>query len=166
MNPLLVTLQNKLLDKNQNLSNLVQWMDEIYHEDKSFNGLPQQIITRAIIAVGYLLLDEGKLDDEQFLNIKKTINSASEFVLFPSVKNADQYFRDATNSYPFGLGEGCYSVNELGKNKSCGKGTGCQSGAGSLMCTDKNSDLILKVINENLLPWISGEKDAVLENYS
>ena len=150
---------------NQSLEHFVYWLDLQYSSDSADDGTPKQLITRAIIAMGYHMLDNSKLHDEVVRNVLKTIKAASEFVIYPSESTYAEYFRSATSSYPYGTGDGCYSVTTLRKEgmKLCEVGTGCRSGAGSLMSNGLDNNKLFEAIAIELIPWIKNEEDIVLK---
>ncbi len=150
---------------NEALLDFVHWIDLEYCQtsDSKNQEIINQIITRAIIAMGHYIIENAKLNSAQSANINKTLIAASEYAVFPSQQNLDNYFFEATNSYPFGKGEGCYSVKSLVKDKPCGIGTGCRSGAGSLCSNGVDNKVVFSLLKENLLPWLSNEGDPVLK---
>lgn len=150
---------------NEALLDFIQWIDTEYCKASNSKNqdIINQIITRAIIGVGHYLVANIKLDSTQSTNINKTINVASEYVIFPSKRNLDNYFFEATNSYPFGAGEGCYSVKSLVTTEPCGIGTGCRSGAGSLCSFGLENKIVFSIIKKNLIPWLNNDYDPVLK---
>jgi len=66
------------------IGDFVQWLDREYSKDKSLDGIPQQIITRSIIALGYHLIENTDLNTDQKQNISNTIKAASKYVLYPN----------------------------------------------------------------------------------
>lgn len=150
---------------DQSLADFVQWLDLQYSNDSTDNGKPKQLITRAIIAMGYHMLDNSNLRIEAAQNVLKTIKAASDYVMYPNASTYTEYYRSATNSYPYGAGEGCYSVTTLRKEgmKLCDAGTGCRSGAGSLMSNGLDDKELFESIASELIPWIKGEEDVVLK---
>lgn len=160
----LILLTNEA-DKNA-LRVLVEHLDIIHDEDKRSDGLPQQIITRCVIAMGFCVLDQISLDIVQSQNLKKTIEAGIEYVIYPNASNYDRYFHCATNSFPFGAGEGCHSIRENSAESadSCTVGSGCNSGSGCLIIYGIDNVVIYKAICADLVPWLKENIDPVL-NY-
>lgn len=144
----------------------VRWVDEEFCLDKTKHGIPhthgiaQQIATRAIIAVGHYMIEKRDLNSQQKQNMSKTIKSASEYALLPNDSNLDKYFFDATNSYPFGAGEGCYSVMREEFNDGCKPGSGCKSGLGGIVDL-MNNETAFSVIQKELIPWLKGISEPI-----
>lgn len=138
------------------LLDFIHWIDIEYAKKNNpkQHATINQIITRAIIALGHCMIENSKLNSTQLSGIQKTIEAASEYVVFPNQQNLDNYFFEATNSFPFGAGEGCYTVSSLVKTEHCGIGTGCRSGAGSLYFHKLDNKIVFSIIKENLLPWL------------
>ncbi|MCB0009865.1 MAG: hypothetical protein KDE04_25545, partial [Anaerolineales bacterium] len=116
---------------------------------------PPQILARAIVAVGQTLYE--KLG---YATIANTLQAAEWYVLEPTAENFATYQRAATNSYPFGSGDGCYAVAETGYT-DCQPGSGCSSGAGSLCLIGMDETAVLALLRKELLPWLQGESDPV-----
>jgi len=150
--------------KDNSLLDFVRWLDIEYSKEKQAmdQSLVNHIITRSIISFGYCVNEYKALTVKQFENIQKTIKAASAHVLFPNENNLNFYFAEATNSFPFGAGEGCYSVEAPGAEDPCGIGTGCRSGAGSLLASELDAELIFAYIQRDLIPWLKDEFDPVL----
>lgn len=144
----------------QALITLISWLDWEYctRWESSSVSLPMQILARAVIAIGYELLQ--KRDGE---TIRRTIQAAEEFALEPQMDRYEIFQNAATNSYPFGPGDGCYAV-PTEKYSGCEPGSGCISGAGCLFHTAPvlNEEEVLQVIARELVPWLHGKADPVL----
>ena len=147
------------------LKGFVEWLDEMHGQESSIDGLPQLLITRSIIAIGYYLTDHTSLSLPARQNILKTIKAASEYVIYPDANSFEKYFTCATNSYPFGAGEGCYSVKQLVKNEAhpCAIGSGCMSRAGSILLNGIDHTIAFQVIVADLIPWLKNSHDPVLD---
>ena len=63
--------------------------------------------------------------------IEQTMTAARLFAVDPTEDNYDELFWAATDSYPFGPGDGCLAVPETSAD-NCERGSGCSSGSGSL----------------------------------
>ncbi len=142
--------------------NLIRWVDEECCADENQHGIAHQIATRAIIAVGHYMIENENLNSEPRQNIIRTIKSASEYALFPDEPNSDKYFFDATNSYPFGAGDGCFSVRKPEFDDGCKPGSGCQSALGGIVDLFENI-ITYNVIVDELVPWLKGISDPILE---
>ncbi len=104
-----------------------------------------QLITKSIIEVGKVFLEKRRELD----NVRNTIEAAEHYLMNPTATNYDFYSSVATNSYPFGDGEGCHSLY----SDDCKPGTGCESGSGSLkgMFEDQK---VLSILSKEVIPWI------------
>ena len=142
----------------ESLLELIRWLDQVC-AGPSVDSLQQQILARAIIAAGHKLLEKRPLP-----NIRATIEAAEAYVLAPTEEHFDLYFTAATASYPFGSGEGCYAVADLGY-PNCEPGSGCTSGAGSLdsIAAELGDEVVMRALVEELVPWLRGVVDPVAQ---
>ena len=149
---------------DKSLVEYVLWLDQEYYQNKRPEGLPTQIITRSVVAVGLFLLDKVSLNDGQRKVISTTLDAASYYVLYPEERTWEYYFAMATNSFPYGHGLGCYCINDIKKvgARSCGPGSGCISGAGVLLSQNQDEKMLFQAISEELIPWIEDGEDPVL----
>lgn len=159
------TAQEKLLapPSRAALLEFIRWLDLAYAEVYATPGqgtnaaLPMQILARAVVAAGYALQARPL-----FSVLYPTLRAAEVYSLEPSEANYDLYFAAATATYPFGPGEGCYAVAELGY-PGCEPGSGCTSGAGTLaqLAFELDEATLLHVLRHELLPWLQGQADPV-----
>ena len=129
------------------LLTLISWLDLEYTND-SLVSFPQQLLARAVVAVGYHLYAK-----DNARTIALTIEAAERFALAPTAENFASYQTAATNSYPFGAGDGCYAIAETGY-PGCAVGSGCRSGSGCLYLAGLDEIIVLAAIREELLPWL------------
>lgn len=134
------------------LLTLISWLD-LACSQASSTSLPQQILARAMVAVGYQLYKTLG-----YKTLAQTIEAAEQFALEPTIGNFDQYQNAATNSYPFGAGDGCYAIPETGYH-GCDRGSGCRSGSGALYLAEIDKIVTMEIIQNALLPWLLGETD-------
>ncbi len=109
------------------LRNFISWLDNEICIDAENTLLLQ------VLAVSVGILGEELVKANQFHSphpVWDTLISADEYANHPTEENWNQFFNDSTNSYPFGPGEGCYSIRS-----DCKAGSGCRSGAGTLLFT-------------------------------
>jgi hypothetical protein len=106
-------------DSRTTVLELVRWLDLRYAADRE---AAQALYAPLLVAVSPLLPDKP--------HIARTVAAAGQYASAPSEEHWAELFRAATSSYPFGPGEGCYCIDELGV-QGCGPGSGCRSGAGS-----------------------------------
>lgn len=132
------------------LLNLISWLD-LECCQAPLTSLPQQILARVVVALGYVLNE--KLGYE---TIAHTVRAAERFALEPTIANFESYQKAATNSYPFGPGDGCYAVPETGYNR-CEPGSGCRSGSGCLYLSGMDESVVIEVIRKDLLKWLQRE---------
>jgi hypothetical protein len=86
--------------------------------------------------------------------VRATVARADEYAEHPTEDAYRAYADAATASYPFGAGEGCHRVPELGAE--CCPGSGCRSGAGSLhqIALVVGADVVVAAIDAELAPWV------------
>jgi hypothetical protein len=140
----------------ETLLEFIRWLD-LECSEAPVESVQVQILVRSMIAVGHRLLEELSIS-----TVAATVATAESFVLEPSEERHDHYFAAATDSYPFGSGDGCYALAELG-NDGCSPGSGCISGAGSLGCFSEElgDAVVMEVIAGELIPWLRGETEPI-----
>ncbi len=140
------------------LLRFISYLDQECIASEDVASLPNQILARAVVAVGYELLDaQGAIE-----TIVATIKAGENYALNPTEQNWDLLFHCATQSYPFGPGDGCLSIPELENGVSCQPGSGCMSGAGSLASLGLDDVAAFATIAAELLPWINGTDDPLI----
>lgn len=100
---------------------LVRWLD--LRMAAVPEGVEREILARAL-AAGPLLPPMPTVD--------QTLEAARVFLADPTDARYAALQLAATSSYPFGPGDGCFSIDELGYT-GCEPGSGCRSGAGGLV---------------------------------
>jgi hypothetical protein len=96
--------------------------------------------------------------------LERTIEAALDMATVPVAGREDAWTRlfDAgTDSYPFGPGDGCHSIDGP-EVPHAAPGTGCRSGAGSLMSVAAmiGDEAVLAAIGPVVLAWSRREQDA------
>ncbi|MEE3717350.1 hypothetical protein V2H45_11370 [Tumidithrix elongata RA019] len=143
------------------LHEFIRWLDLVCSEEP-LDSLPRQILTRGVIAAGKELIEKRAYLSNH--PVAKTLQAAEAYCLAPTEATSDRYFRAATNSYPFGTGEGCYAVKELGY-AGCEPGSGCTSGAGTLdqIAYEVGAAEVMRLIAKEIVPWLKGESESSAE---
>ncbi len=142
----------------ESLLNFISWLDRACIASEDVTSLPYQILARAVVAGGYLLInDQGEIE-----TIVETIRAGENYALNSTEQNWDLFFECATRSYPFGPGDGCLSIRELENGATCRPGSGCISGSGSLASLGCDDADTMRKIAEELLPWILGNDDPLI----
>ena len=140
------------------LLRFISYLDQECIASEDVASLPNQILARAVVALGYKLIDtQGAIE-----TIIETIKAGENYALHPTEKNWDLLFHCATRSYPFGPGDGCLSIPELENGATCQPGSGCISGAGSLASLGLDDGEAFTTIAAELLPWINGTDDPLI----
>jgi hypothetical protein len=129
------------------LRSLIEFLDLTVNND-----FRTQWLTRAFLAAGRLVADTH--------GIAHTLHAAQAFVLNPSEETELEYFNAATSTYPFGAGEGCYT---LSTKKGCEPGSGCRTGAGTLeqIAIVVDPKQVLDAIAREIKPWLDGTSDPL-----
>lgn len=134
---------------------LISWLD-LACAAAPLTSLPRQILARAFVAVGYVLYEKFGYE-----TIAQTIQAAEGFALAPTLDNFVVYQNAATNSYPFGPGDGCYAIAATGY-AGCEVGSGCRSGSGCLSIVELGEIVVMETIAKELLPWLHGKDDPIV----
>ncbi|MEZ4383612.1 MAG: hypothetical protein R3A79_19935 [Nannocystaceae bacterium] len=83
-----------------------------------------------------------------------TLAAAERFVAAPSESTRAAYTRAATSSYPFGPGDGCFAVPELGDHGT--PGAGCAGGVGCVayLAPEDAATRLVLALRRELGPWL------------
>ncbi len=114
-------LVSRELPPRELILELVRWLDVRIGTEP--DGLERELLVRAFLAAGPLL--------PPIHTVTATLQAAQAFVVEPTEVRYGALTTAATNSYPFGPGDGCFAIRELG-HAGCQPGSGCRSGAGCL----------------------------------
>ena len=112
------------------LIQFASWLDKTWVKD----GHPYPVsphllsIAQAVECLGLFRETLGENPD----TIKRTMAAAQRYRTSPSEQSYRAYIQAASNSYPFGPGEGSHHIYDLGF-ETCQPGCGCRSGAGCLV---------------------------------
>ncbi|NOU26754.1 MAG: hypothetical protein HOO96_02515 [Polyangiaceae bacterium] len=141
------------------LRGLVGWLDDTV--GAGLVSVRMQVLVRCTVAAGLVLVRYHGWDGPHPVAI--TLAAAEAYARLPSEAAHDAYFAAATNSYPYGAGDGCYGMAGAG----CAPGSGCRTGAGTLMCVahEVGEAAVLEAIGRELMPWLEGADDLVLARY-
>jgi hypothetical protein len=135
------------------LFELVRWLDLRTHAaairlaDEP-DALTKRALARALVAAGALR--------EPSLTTDRTLQAAREYADDPTEAHWAVLQQRATASYPFGPGDGCYRVPDLGV-PDCGPGSGCSSGAGTLVnvAEEVGYEAAADAVRRYLEEWLS-----------
>jgi hypothetical protein len=83
--------------------------------------------------------------------VAATLAAAEAYVRAPGDETYNAYFECATNSYPYGTGEGHYGIDE-----ECEPGSGCFTGAGTLYFAgcQVGFGVVIEALRAELVPWL------------
>ncbi|HET7015756.1 MAG TPA: hypothetical protein VFI65_17685 [Streptosporangiaceae bacterium] len=146
---------NDSLPASERVVALVRLLDQAvfdaYLRDQ-YHGIESQILARAVAAVGRPLLGHWPMP-----TVAATLAAAQAYVRAPGDQTWDAYASCATSSYPYGSGDGHYGLDE-----NCDPGTGCVTGAGTLVCVADQigAEVVVEVLTAELLPWLRGWPDG------
>jgi hypothetical protein len=115
-------------------------------------------LARAVSAAGRASQTAAPIDG--------VLEAAEAFALDPTEATHTAYQAAATSAYPFGPGDGCLAVPELGE-EGCGPGSGCVSGAGTLIQIAEvdGDERVAQAIVTELVAWLHGTADPVAERH-
>ena len=125
----------------------IEWLDTLYAISYSdHEKLLRESLARLTVAAGETpTVEPGS-------RVERTLLAASHFLAEPTSGNWRSFFNAATNSYPFGPGEGCYGVQEL-NHGACGVGSGCRSGVGFLYFCSSERLKTLEAVRGAFRDW-------------
>lgn len=121
-------------------------------EDPPPASLPALTLARAVAALGPLLIEKQRLGEGH--PVRRTLAACLAFIEAPNEQTWSFYFDAATDSYPFGPGDGCHCL--LPSERHGERGGGCISGAGTLMSIahEVGMDAAVAELRRVLLPWL------------
>ena len=116
------------------------------------HGLAAQALARAVAAVGRPLLAH-RPGGPQTARLSATLAAAGAYARDPGDRTELALYECATDSYPFGPGEGHYGTTEPA---GCEPGSGCRSGAGTLLFAARETGYAVAVqaLTAELTPWL------------
>jgi hypothetical protein len=82
--------------------------------------------------------------------IEATRDAAATYLHTPTEEHWDALFQAATASYPFGPGEGCLALDELGGHDA--PGSGCTSGVGFIYRI--GAETVIQLLKRDMTPWL------------
>lgn len=117
-----------------------------------YHGVESQVLARAVTAALRPLTEQVPAP-----NIAATLAAAQAYVRAPGDRTWDAYATCATSSYPYGSGDGHYGVEE-----SCDPGTGCITGAGTLIhiAEEVGFEVVVEALASELVPWLRTRSDS------
>lgn len=133
------------------LLELVRWLD-VTMAGRDAPSLEHEILARGVAALGRELLAR-----ERAPHVEATLRAATAFALEPTLDRYDALVAAATDTYPFGPGDGCFAIPALGV-EGCAPGSGCRSGAGTLaaIAEEISYEVAVDALRAGLLPWLRG----------
>lgn len=131
----------------------IRELDRVVASDGESTTLAVQALTRAIAAAGRVLV--AKLGLGKTSPVWLTVAAADRYTARPCEDTYEAYIWAATDSYPYGAGDGCLRI--IG-DESCAPGSGCVSGAGSLeqVAITTGASAVLGALSVELRPWLCG----------
>jgi hypothetical protein len=116
------------------------------------HGPAAQALARAVAAVGRPLLVRHP-DGLSSARISATLAAAEAYARDPGDPTELALFERATDSYPFGPGEGHYGTTE---RDGCEPGSGCRSGAGTLLFAARETGFAeaISALTAELTSWL------------
>jgi hypothetical protein len=147
-------LMSRELSSRDFVLELVRWLDVRIATEP--DGLERELLVRAFVATGPLLPATP--------STAETLRAAEAFLAEPTDARYDALTNAATDSYPFGPGDGCFAIEALG-HAACEPGSGCRSGAGCLASIAEavDHDTTADAIRSALRGWLDsqpGRRDA------
>jgi hypothetical protein len=124
--------------------------------------LLQKTLARIAVATSGMLC--AALQAEAAVHhVTATTRAAREYALHPTEENDNAFFEAATDSFPFGPGDGCLAVEELGGHET--RGAGCGSGAGFIWYVAQQIGMgrARAAIVRDVVPWLEGTGDPLAE---
>ena len=148
---LLAILGDGAAGPERQLRTLVTTIDLAVARERG-HGLAMQALARAVAAVGRPLLARHP-DGPQTPRISATLAAAEAYARDPDDRTELALYECATDSYPFGPGEGHYGTTE---RDGCEPGSGCRSGAGTLLFAARDTGFAaaIQALTAELGPWL------------
>jgi hypothetical protein len=133
---------------------LVDWITALdhatvaEHDAQRYGSVAGQALARCVVAVGPDLLAATGAS-----TVAATLEAAQAFVDGPTEAAWEDYVARATQSYPYGPGDGCLAI---GDRPCADPGSGCRSGAGTLaqVASVIGAGTVQARIVAALAPWL------------
>jgi len=119
-------------------------------QERQWEAFLRSILARATVATGAML---GA--DRRAATIDRTVTAAEEYLRSETDERWDEVLQAATDSFPFGPGDGCLAVPELGGHGARGSG---DHGSGFIWFVAEmvGPERIRDALATALIPWLSG----------
>jgi hypothetical protein len=140
-------------DPEHVLRDMITWLDVTVASGDGASPR-QRALTLLMLVAGQTLLRHHQWPPEH--PVARTVAAAHDHVTDPTRDSFHRYFKAATASYPFGAGDGCYSLDE----HTGQPGDGCRTGAGSLwqMALSVGPEHLLTQLRAEALPLLRPER--------
>ena len=146
-------MQSQQLKSDDWLRGLIRVLDQPSSEEISTDLVHfiRLYLARATIAVSPLAKCAYP---EANGNVSSTAFAARQFIDEPTEDNDLRFFEAATNSYPFGPGDGCYSIDDDTDHDAA---DGCKTGVGFLwfVAEDVGHEQVQKYLIAEVEPWLA-----------
>ncbi len=128
------------------------WRSASASRDHATRRFVDEFVARAIVAGAPLFTTAYPRARER---VATTRRAAERFLSAPNEMTRAAYFRAATSSYPFGPGDGCFAVPELGQHGT--PGAGCAGGVGTIayLVPVEDTARLLRALRLALRPWLA-----------
>ena len=110
----------------ESLLPFIEWWDLFFLEHR---GICEALLRESIVRMTLALREIVAV--KPGTPVERTLSAASAYLQEPGEQSWSDFVKTSTSSYPFGPGDGCFGIEELGHG-SCGPGSGCRSGIGFL----------------------------------
>lgn len=120
------------------LVEVVRTVDLAYRAPRGSQAA-QRVIAAMVCALG-----EALADDDGHGGIAMTTAAARRYLEAPSDDSWGALFEAATMTYPFGPGDGCLALDELGGHGA--RGAGCASGVGFIAMTGLDDAHVVELL--------------------
>ena len=131
----------------ESLLPFIEWWDLFFLEHRgSCETLLREGIVRMTLALGEVVAVKPGSP------VERTLSAAAAYLVEPGEQSWSEFVKTSTNSYPFGPGDGCFGIEELGHG-SCGPGSGCRSGIGFLYFVSRDRARVRECLRAVWREW-------------
>lgn len=148
------------------LDDFIQWLDtvncEAWRTELPTISFAKRLLVTCVIALGREVLTECPLEIKQ--RIAPTVQAAEVFLATPNDETYEKYLEMSSQSYPFGMGDGCLSISR-NKVERCKPGNGCISGSGTLKWGYAGFEphYIYSILQEHVLPLLHDNQSTSIK---
>lgn len=131
----------------ESLLPFIEWWDLFFLEHRdSCKSLLREGVVRMTLGLEEILVVKPDTP------VQRTLKAAADYLQDQGEPRWSDFVKSSTMSYPFGPGDGCFGIKELGHGP-CGPGSGCRSGIGFLFSVSRDRARVQECLRTVWRDW-------------